>query len=432
MADNGRKISRRPCRPAGASRFSFGANACGPAQPTAPFYIRSGARRWGSCWEPMCAEGNFWVPKPSSTPRCSRWWNNGGGAGSTRRPGRPSTKGAVVVLDSRSGGGAGDRGGATTLPQPVNRQQWLCASRVAPSKLFHLPGRTAERPGARASAFAGDALTGQVQHSPVPAGATSACARPSRQQQHLRPLAAQQLGSKVKQDGPKTLGTARALGAVPAWPRSERGCAFDRATAAYGAVPMRKSCMPPSNNPPPSRRETCGGLESARCLGGQEAPESGDQPARPVLKPEHPSSSGVCCAASCAPGHRRGASLGGRRAHDGNTNAGRNLSMWVIEPRRHWVMDLAGQNDQTKPPLGLQRRAARAMGDIIRASGRGAASAFEQGGRDPDARAFASCCGFGAACWRWWLSALLAAAVRHLALASQRSCCPPGCGPAAA
>jgi len=370
MADTGR-ISADRARQARRQPVQLGANACrGGRNRPAPFYTdQVRADLEDLLGAEVAAEGNFLVethldPQLQQVveERLRRRLDSGAPAG--------VSEGAVVVLDTRSGGVLAIAGGRDYRRSQFNRASMALRQPGSTFKLFTylaaLQKGMAPGSGIRCNAltWAGQTFASSCRGNLSLRQAFAVSSNTAA----LR--LAQQVGlEKVKQIA-EDLGIRTPLEAVPGLALGQSEVRLIELTAAYGAVANGGVWHAPSTIRRLTDAETCGGLESARCLERQEAPDRVISPARPVLKPEQAKQMQGLLRSVVRAGTGGGASLGGEEGgKTGTTNEGRDLVYVGYEPRRHWVMGIWLGNDQNKPTAGSSAVAAALWSDIIRASG---------------------------------------------------------------
>ncbi|MCT0219164.1 transglycosylase domain-containing protein [Synechococcus sp. CS-1329] len=280
------------------------------------------------------------------------------------------SEGAVVLLDSRSGGVIAIAGGRDYSTSQYNRASQAQRQPGSTFKLFtYLAAlQRGARPGDpiscsplswRGQAFSSGCGGNLSLRQAFAVSSNTAALRLARR-----------VGLEAVVQQARDLGISSSLSPVPGLTLGQSEVRLIELTAAYAAVANGGVWHAPSTIRRLTDAETCSGLESERC---RQLRHKGDQPnraiqaGRSVLKPELARRMQGLLQAAVRSGTGRAAYLGGQEGgKTGTTNGGRDLLFIGSEPSRHWVMGIWLGNDDNSPTRSNSALAAGLWGDIMR------------------------------------------------------------------
>ncbi|MCP9800501.1 transglycosylase domain-containing protein [Synechococcus sp. RedBA-s] len=370
MADSGR-VSADQARRSRRSPIQLGSQACrSGSQRPVPFYtdqVRLDLERLLGA--DVAAEGNFLVEThldPAVQAVVERELRRRLAASAALGV----NEGAVVLLDSRSGGVIAIAGGRDYRTSQYNRASQAQRQPGSTFKLFTY--LAALQRGARS----GD----PISCSPLSWGGqsfSSGCGGSLSLRQAFAISSntaalrlARRVGLEAVVQQAQDLGISSSLSPVPGLTLGQSEVRLIELTAAYAAVANGGIWHAPSTIRRLTDAETCTGLESERC---RQLRNKGDQPnraiqaGRSVLKPEVARSMQGMLQAVVRSGTGHAAYLGGEEGgKTGTTNGARDLLFIGSEPSRHWVMGIWLGNDDNSPTRSSSALAAGLWGDIMR------------------------------------------------------------------
>lgn len=282
------------------------------------------------------------------------------------------SEGAVVVLDSRSGGVLAIAGGRDYRRSQFNRASMALRQPGSTFKLFTYLAALEKglRPGDTVSCAPLD-WGGQAFASGCGGRLSlrSAFATSSN-------TAALRLAKRVGLDAvvqqARDLGISTSLDPVPGLALGQSEVRLIELTAAYAAIANDGVWHAPSTVRRLTDAETCGGLESSRCRSRKGASERPISPARRVTTAATATQMQGLLRGVVRGGTGGAASLGGEEGgKTGTTNEGRDLLFVGYEPRRHWVIGIWLGNDDNRPTGSSSALAAGLWSAIIRSAGSG-------------------------------------------------------------
>jgi membrane peptidoglycan carboxypeptidase len=373
MVDAG-KLSAEAARRARRQPVALAPGACAAgatvSQQPAPYYTDQVRRDLAALLgEEVAAEGNFLVSthfdpllQQVAQRRLQRL---------LAQSGRGVSQGAVVVLDSRTGGLLAIVGGRDYNSSQYNRA----------SMALRQPGSTFKLFTYLAALEAGTSPGALVSCSPVDWGGQTfrgGCAgRLSLRQAFAGSsnTAALRLARRVGLESvvakARDLGITTPLEPVPGLVLGQAEVRLLELTAAYGAVANGGIWHAPSSVRLLTDAETRRGAGSGRAA---------LNPGRRVMSPATARQMQGLLQAVVRGGTGGAASLGGEEGgKTGTTNQGRDLLFVGYEPRRHWVIGIWLGNDDNRPTGSSSSLAAGLWADIIRAAGQGS---LERNARD--------------------------------------------------
>ncbi len=282
------------------------------------------------------------------------------------------SEGAVVVLDSRSGGVLAIAGGRDYRRSQFNRA----------SMALRQPGSTFKLFTYLAALERGLRPTDPVSCAPLDWGG-QAFASGCGGRLSLRSAfasssntAALRLARRVGLDAvvqkARDLGISSPLEPVPGLALGQSEVRLIELTAAYAAIANDGVWHAPSTVRRLTDAETCGGLENSRCRSRRGASERPISPARRVTTAATARQMQALLRGVVRSGTGGAASLGGEEGgKTGTTNEGRDLLFVGYEPRRHWVIGIWLGNDDNRPTGSNSALAAGLWSAIIRSAGSG-------------------------------------------------------------
>jgi membrane peptidoglycan carboxypeptidase len=273
-------------------------------------------------------------------------------------------EGAVVVLDSRTGGILAITGGRDYRQSQFNRASMALRQPGSTFKL--IPYLVALERGRRV----GDSVScaplrwrGQTFASGCQGNLTLATAFAiSSNTAALR--MAQQVGLDALVQKARDLGITSSLAAVPGLALGQSELTLLELTSAYAAIANDGTWHPPTTIRRLTDAEACTGQSSAQCRQGSLA-----QPGRRVSSVATARAMQQLLRAVVQRGTGQMASVGGQEGgKTGTTNDSRDLLFVGYEPTRHWVIGIWLGNDDNSPTRASSALAASLWGEIIRAS----------------------------------------------------------------
>ncbi|MEI6828428.1 MAG: transglycosylase domain-containing protein [Synechococcaceae cyanobacterium ELA445] len=282
------------------------------------------------------------------------------------------SQGAVVVLDSRTGGVLAIAGGRDYRFSQYNRA----------SMALRQPGSTFKLMTYLTALERGLRPTDAVSCAPLDWGgqafASHCGGRVSLTQAFAMSsnTAALRLARRVGLDAvvrkARDLGISSPLSAVPGLALGQSEVRLIELTAAYAAVANDGVWHAPSTIRRLTDAETCGGLESSRCRAQRRNAGRPINPGRRVIKPETARQMQGLLRAVVRGGTGTAAYLGGMEGgKTGTTNDARDLLFVGYEPKRHWVIGIWLGNDDNGPTSSSSALAAGLWSTIVRAAGSG-------------------------------------------------------------
>jgi membrane peptidoglycan carboxypeptidase len=277
--------------------------------------------------------------------------------------GRGPTQGAVVLLDSRSGGVLAIAGGRDYSKSQYNRASMALRQPGSTFKLFtylaalQLGIKPNERVACGPLEWGGQVFSSGCGGS---LSLTSAFASSSN-------TGALRLARRVGLDRvvamARSLGITTPLEPVPGLVLGQAELRLIELTAAYAAVANQGVWHPPT---------TIRQLTDAEQGRSSRSNLQRLNPGRRVLSAATAVQMQGLLQAVVQSGTGRAAQLGGREGgKTGTTNDGRDLLFVGIEPSRHWVMGVWLGNDDNSPTGASSALAAELWSEIIRSAGRG-------------------------------------------------------------
>ncbi len=378
-AEQARRASRQPITLAGQACHSGTSGTSGTSNHRpAPYYTDQVRLDLGSLLgEPVAAEGNFLVethldPLVQAVVERRLAWLLAGT--------RPAvSEGAVVVLDSRSGGILAVAGGRDYRQSQFNRATMALRQPGSTFKLFTY--LAALERGIKPS----DAIScapldwGGQTFSSSCGGSLSLTSAFAESSNTAALRLARRVGLEQVAQKARDLGISTPLEPVPGLALGQSEVRLVELTAAYAAVANDGIWHAPTTIRQLTDAETCGGLESQRC---RTLKAQGDRPINPgrrVISVATARQMQGLLRAVVRQGTGGAASLGGLEGgKTGTTNNGRDLLFIGYEPQRHWVIGIWLGNDDNRPTGSSSALAAGLWGDIVRAAGSGSLGA---GGR---------------------------------------------------
>ncbi|NBQ20682.1 MAG: FHA domain-containing protein [Synechococcaceae bacterium WB6_3B_236] len=371
MADEGR-LSPDDARRARRTPVLLDAKACGGKERRpAPFYTDQVQRDLENLLGPeVAAEGNFLVETHldpvlqevvETKLREYLRQENGWGV----------QQGAVVVLDSRTGGVLSLVGGKDYNTSQFNRA----------TQALRQPGSTFKLMTYLVALERGLKPWDPVSCDPVDWGGqsfSSGCGGSLSLSQALAissNTAALRLGRRYGLEAvvkkARDLGITTPLAAVPGLVLGQSETRLMEMTAAYGAIANDGLWMAPTTIRRLTDAEPCAN-PAKNCRQPSRTATSG----RRVIPPGQARLMQGLLRGVVQGGTGTAASLGGQEwGKTGTTNEGRDLLFIGYEPSRHWIMGIWLGNDDSSPSGGTSGLAAQLWGDIIRSAGRGSTSA---------------------------------------------------------
>jgi peptidoglycan glycosyltransferase len=280
-------------------------------------------------------------------------------------------QGAVVVLDSRTGGVLSLVGGKDYNTSQFNRA----------TQALRQPGSTFKLMTYLVALERGLKPWDPVSCDPVDWGGqsfSSGCGGSLSLSQALAissNTAALRLGRRYGLEAvvkkARDLGITTPLAAVPGLVLGQSETRLMEMTAAYGAIANDGLWMAPTTIRRLTDAEPCAN-PAKNCRQPSRTATSG----RRVIPPGQARLMQGLLRGVVQGGTGTAASLGGQEwGKTGTTNEGRDLLFIGYEPSRHWIMGIWLGNDDSSPSGGTSGLAAQLWGDIIRSAGRGSTSA---------------------------------------------------------
>ena len=372
-SDQAHRASRQPITLAGLACHSDDGRSGG--RRAAPFYTDQVRLDLGSLLgDPVAAEGNFLV-ETHLDPLVQQVVERR--LGQLLAGTRPAvSEGAVVVLDSRSGGILAVAGGRDYRQSQFNRATMAQRQPGSTFKLFtYLTAlERGLRPGDAISCapldWGGQAFSsscgGSLSLTSAFAGSSNTAAL-----RLARRVGLEQVAQKARE-----LGISSPLDPVPGLALGQSEVRLVELTAAYAAVANDGIWHAPTTIRHLTDAETCGGLESLRCRSLKGRGDRPISPGRRVVSVATARQMQGLLRAVVQQGTGGAASLGGMEGgKTGTTNNGRDLLFIGYEPHRHWVMGIWLGNDDNRPTGSSSALAAGLWGDIMRAAGNGSLGA---------------------------------------------------------
>jgi membrane peptidoglycan carboxypeptidase len=376
MADTG-KISADQARQARRRPIQLGPKACrgGQGRP-APFYtdqVRADLETLVGA--EVAVEGNFLVEThfdPALQQVVERQLRRALARGG-------ASEGAVVVLDSRTGGMLAIAGGRDYQRSQFNRASMALRQPGSTFKLFTYVAalERGAKPGDgidcgpltwAGQSFASTCRGAISQRQAFAMSSNTAALRLARR-----------VGLEAVEQTARDLGITSPLHAVPGLALGQSEVVLTELTAAYAAVVNDGVWHAPSTIRRLTDAETCAGLDSARCREQRARTARSVSPGRQVVKPQTAKAMQGMMRAVVRSGTGTAAYLGGNEGgKTGTTNEARDLVFVGFEPRRHLVMGIWLGNDDNRPTGGSSAQAAALWGDIMRAAPSGTPAAVSR------------------------------------------------------
>lgn len=373
MADTG-KISADQARRSRRQPIQLGPQACrgGSGLRPAPFYTDQVQQDLQDLLgADVAAEGNFLVETyldPVIQSVVERQLRQELQASAPLRV----SQGAVVVLDSRTGGVLAIAGGRDYRYSQFNRA----------SMALRQPGSTFKLVTYLAALERGLRPTDAISCAPLEWGgqtfASHCGGRVSLTQAFAMSsnTAALRLARRVGLDAvvrkAQDLGITSPLMPVPGLALGQSEVRLIELTAAFAAVANGGIWHAPTTIRRLTDAETCGGLESARCRAARRTGKRAVNPGRRVIKAETALQMQGLLRAVVRGGTGTAAYLGGQEGgKTGTTNDARDLLFVGYEPRRHWVIGIWLGNDDNTPTASSSALAAGLWSSIVRSAGSG-------------------------------------------------------------
>lgn len=371
MADNGR-ISADRARKARRTPIQLATQACRTSQQRrgAPFYsdqVRRDLEKLVGM--DVATEGNFLIdthldaPLQAVVERALRQRLNSS-------KDRGVSEGAVVVLDSRTGGILAIAGGKDYRQSQFNRASMALRQPGSTFKLFvYLAAlekglRPASTVGCgalrwRGQSFASDCGGSISLVSAFAASSNTAALRLARQ-----------VGLERVERKARELGLSTPLEAIPGLALGQSEVTLLELTGAYAAVANDGIWHQPTTIRRLTDAETCGGQVSERCRRQAATAPSTIHPGRQVIRAETARMMQQLLRAVVRRGTGQAAYLGGAEGgKTGTTNEARDLLFVGYEPKRHWVIGIWLGNDDNSPTRAGSGLAAGLWSEIIRTAG---------------------------------------------------------------
>ncbi|MFY8149687.1 MAG: transglycosylase domain-containing protein [Prochlorococcaceae cyanobacterium] len=379
MADTGR-IGSDAARRARRLPILLAPQACKASGGTrgAPFYTDQVRRDLEALVGPDVArEGNFLVDthlEPVLQEQLERQLR----AFLDAQAGSGVSEGAVVVLDSRTGGILAIAGGRDYTRSQFNRASMALRQ---PGSTFKLvPYLLAVEKGARPGDWigCGPLVWRGQQFSSGCGGSLSLRQALARSSNTAALRLSQRVGLEAMVRKARELGITSPLAAVPGLALGQSEVTLLELTAAYGAIANdglwhapttirrltdAELCAGGGRLADPATRERCRGTAGQARAGGSLAParrvtsEASARVMRDLLRSVVRNGTGSA------------AWLGGDEGgKTGTTNEGRDLLFIGFEPRRHWVVGVWLGNDDNRPTRAGSALAASLWADVIRSS----------------------------------------------------------------
>ena len=371
MADNGR-ISADRARRARRSPIQLAPNACKSSeqQRGAPFYsdqVRRDLERLVGL--DVATEGNFLIDThlnpqlQAVVERLLRQRLNASKALGV-------SEGAVVVLDSRSGGILAIAGGRDYRQSQFNRASMALRQPGSTFKLFTYLAALEKglRPGDVVSCspfrWRGQSFSSNCGGSLNLASAFASSSNTAA----LR--LAQRVGLDAVVQKARDLGITSTLAPVPGLALGQSEVILLELTGAYAAVANNGIWHNPTTIRRLTDAETCKGQSPLSCRQNAAAGQATSNPGRQVVKPPVAQAMQRLMRAAVRSGTGQAAYLGGNEGgKTGTTNDARDLVFIGYDPRRHWVIGIWLGNDDNSPTQASSSLAASLWSEIIRTAG---------------------------------------------------------------
>jgi len=366
-ADAARSARRRPIRLAGGACRSSERKA-------APFYSDQVRRDLDALVGPdVAAEGNFLVDThldPALQDLVQRLLrqridlNRSAGV----------SQGAVVVMDSRTGGVLAIAGGRDYGSSQFNRA--TMAMRQPGSTFKLIPYLVALEQGSRPTDPVSCApLRWQGQRFDSGCGGTLSLRQALAISSNTAALrTARRVGLEAVVQKAREMGITSPLNPVPGLALGQSEVTLLELTAAYAAVAADGVWHAPTTIRRLTDAESCGRPGATApgrgdCRRGTSGPRSALSPGRRVLKPTTARQMQSMLQAVVNGGTGTAAWIpGGAGGKTGTTNDARDLLFVGYDPRRHWVMGIWLGNDDNRPSRATSALAASLWGEIMRSA----------------------------------------------------------------
>ena len=273
-------------------------------------------------------------------------------------------QGAVVVLDSRSGGVLSLVGGKDYSSSQFNRATQALRQPGSTFKLFTYLVALDKGVRPTTTVPAQPLSWGGVSYSSGCGGSTSLRNAFASSNNCAALLLAKRFGLDAVVNKARDLGISTPLSAVPGMVLGQKETSLLELTAAYGAVANNGIWMEPTTVRQLTDAESCQHQE-------QECRTKGTQTSRGrrVISTTQAQQMQGLLQAVVRGGTGRAARLGGAEGgKTGTTNDGRDLLFVGYEPRRHWVIGIWLGNDDNSPTSGSSAIAAQLWRWIITAA----------------------------------------------------------------
>lgn len=371
MADNGR-ISADRARTARRSPIQLSPQACRASEQRrgAPFYSDQVRRDLERMVGPDVAqEGNFLIDThldPQLQAVVERVLRQR--LASSRSLGL--SEGAVVVLDSRSGGIRAIAGGRDYRQSQFNRASMALRQPGSTFKLFTFLAalEKGRRPGDavscspfqwRGQTFASTCGGNLSLRSAFATSSNTAALR-----------LAQLVGLDAVVQKARDLGITTPLAPVPGLALGQSEVTLLELTSAFAAVANDGTWHAPTTIRRLTDGETCKGQPAERCRENAAAGQATANPGRRVITPATAKAMQELLRSVVQSGTGRAAALGGAEGgKTGTTNDGRDLLFIGYDPRRQWVIGIWLGNDDNSPTRASSGLAASLWSEIIRTAG---------------------------------------------------------------
>ncbi|MEB3176949.1 MAG: transglycosylase domain-containing protein [Synechococcus sp.] len=356
-ADAARKARRTPLQLAAA--------ACsGSTLSASPFYSDQVHRDLSRLLGPdVAAEGNFLV-STHLDPELQALVEHNLRQTLKAHAGLGIHQGAVVVLDSRSGGVLSLVGGRDYSRSQFNRATQALRQPGSTFKLFTY--LVALERGVRPTATVPAAPLGWggVQYSSGCGGSTSLRQAFASSNNCAALRLARRFGLEAVVNKARDLGISTPLSAVPGMVLGQKETSLLELTAAYGAVANNGIWMEPTTVRQLTDAEPCRQQGQACRAEGRKTSRG-----RRVISSTQAQQMQGLLRAVVQGGTGAAARLGGAEGgKTGTTNDGRDLLFVGYEPKRHWVMGIWLGNDDNSPTAGSSALAAQLWHQIMSAA----------------------------------------------------------------
>jgi penicillin-binding protein 1A len=370
MADTGR-ISADRARRGRRSPVRLSPQACRskPGQRGAPFYSDQVRRDLDQLvGRDVAAEGNFLIDThldPQLQEQVERILRQRLNASRGLAVG----EGAVVVLDSRTGGILAIAGGRDYQQSQFNRASMALRQPGSTFKLipYLVALERGRRPGDpiscgplrwRGQSFASSCGGSLSLVSAFAISSNTAALR-----------LAQRVGLEALVQKARDLGITSPLAAVPGLALGQSEVTLLELTAAYAAIANNGLWHAPTTIRRLTDAEACTGQSSTQCRQTAAGPQAPVPAGRRVTSTATAKAMQQLLRAVVQRGTGQMASLGGQEGgKTGTTNGSRDLLFVGYEPQRHWVIGIWLGNDDNSPTRASSALAASLWGEIIRAT----------------------------------------------------------------